>query len=405
MWRRAEAIAAVCRDDAPPKSSSNSASSSSSSNSSSSFSNSSNSASSRGGDDDDSLAWDEEEAPKGAAAEAEAETTTATTAAESAAETTGEAAATEGGEEAEAKAQPEAAAAAEEEVAIDEAYLGPDAVLVTITGCNDGGLLTSLAGLPAFIPFSQVDAASLGLAQPEAAAAAGNGGRDPQRRGSGKDSSSSSSQRAWLTAATAAPAVGKKVRAVPTEVDAAAERIVLSVRAASELSARQQLKVGALIWGTVRKAASYGLFVGIDDTRASALLHATNVSRGARLPESPLEVLPLGSRVRALVGGMDEGGRRLSLSTAEIEENDGDMLVDPEKVYAGAEEQALYFRRHLEALAAQEAARGGGGYGNQNYNNNNGNYNKKGNNNNNNNNRKYYDDDGGDDGGREWSSG
>ena len=53
--------------------------------------------------------------------------------------------------------------------------------------------------------------------------------------------------------------------------------------------------------------------------------------------ESPLEVLPLGARVRALVVGMDQGGRRLSLSTAEIEENDGDMLVDPERVYAGAD--------------------------------------------------------------------
>ena len=105
---------------------------------------------------------------------------------------------------------------------------------------------------------------------------------------------------------------------------------------------------------------------------------------------------------------MDQGGRRLSLSTAEIEENDGDMLVDPERVYAGAEEQALYFRRHLEALAAQEAAGGGRGYGNG------GNDRKNNTNNNNNrtitrggngNNRRNYDDDGGNDGNREWSSG
>ena len=263
--------------------------------------------------------------------------------------------------------------------------------------------------LPAFIPFSQVEASMLGLSVPSTSSL----------RGSKNESNSSGGpKRAWLTAATAFPAVGMKVRAVPTEVDAEAERIVLSVRAASELSAREQLRVGALVWGTVRKAASYGLFVGIDGTRESALLHATNVTRGARPPESPLEVLPLGARVRALVVGMDEGGRRLSLSTAEIEENDGDMLVDPEKVYAGAEEQALYFRRHLEALAAQEAAGGGGGgygggggggggYGNERRNNNN--YNKKGNGGNrgydNNNNRRNYDDDGDDDGNREWSSG
>ena len=141
--------------------------------------------------------------------------------------------------------------------------------------------------------------------------------------------------------------------------------------------------------------------------RDAALLHATNISRGARQPASPLEVLPLGARVRALVVGMDQGGRRLSLSTAEIEENDGDMLVDPERVYAGADEQALYFRRHLEALAAQEAAGGGRGYGNggndrrNTTTTNNNNYDKRGNGNN----RRNYEDDDGNDGNREWSSG
>ena len=432
MWKRAEAIAAVCRDDSrfsggSSRGGNNSNSSSNSNNDNNGATSSSSSSSSNRGADggEDSLAWDEEEAPEpkaeaAAEAEAEAETPAATSAEGDGEETAAAAAVAAAAEEEKAPEGGEA----EEEVAIDEAYLGPDSVLVTITGCNDGGLLTSLAGLPAFIPFSQVEAASLGLP---------TNGRDPQAgtRNRNSDSPSSRNNRAWLTAAAAAPAVGQKVRAVPTEVDASQERIVLSVRAAAELSARQQLKVGALIWGTVRKAASYGLFVGIDGTRESALLHATNISRGARLPESPLDVLPLGSRVRALVVGMDDGGRRLSLSTAEIEENDGDMLVDAEKVYAGAEEQALYFRRHLEALAAQEAAGGGGGggYGNNNSNNrggggsgsggqnygnarrstynnnyNNNNNNTNGNKRGNNNNRRYYDDDG-DDGSREWSSG
>ena len=398
MWRRAEAIAAVCKDETlspKPSSSSSGAGKASSSSSSSRID---------GGDDgNDSLAWDEEEVkvPEAAEAAAEAapkaeteeEAATATEAAETEAAEEAPAAAAAAAEEEEEKAE---GAVAEEDVAIDEAYLGPDSIVVTITGCNDGGLLTTLAGLPAFIPFSQVEAASLGLRtemQPSSS-----------KKGAGNDSAPP--KRAWLTAVTAAEAVGRSVRAVPTEVDAAAERIVLSVRAAAELSARQQLKVGALVWGTVRKATSYGVFVGIDDTRESALLHATNISRGARLPESPLEVLPLGARVRALVVGMDEGGRRLSLSTAEIEENDGDMLVDPEKVFAGAEEQALYFRRHLEALAAQEAAGGGrgGGGGGERRNNNNNNYNKKGNNNGNN--RRYNDGgDDGDDGNLQWSSG
>lgn len=213
------------------------------------------------------------------------------------------------------------------------------AVTVEVVGANAGGLLATLAGLPAFMPYSQVDAAALGLDAPP-----GEDGRRPR-----------------LDAAVAAGAVGARVRALVTTVDRAAGKIVLSPRAAAAADARASLAVGALVWGTVRKVAPYGVFVGVDGTTESALLHVSNTSR-ARVG-SPADVFAVGDRVRALVVGMDGDGRRLSLSTAEVEAADGDMLRDPAAVYEGADEQAGVFRAHLQALAQREAEEGGGGGG------------------------------------------
>ena len=39
------------------------------------------------------------------------------------------------------------------------------------------------------------------------------------------------------------------------------------------------VQVGALVWGTVRRVESYGVFVGIDGTRLSGLLHISCISR------------------------------------------------------------------------------------------------------------------------------
>ena len=42
----------------------------------------------------------------------------------------------------------------------------------------------------------------------------------------------------------------------------------------------------------------------------------------------PQEIFHLGERVRCLVMGMDDNFTRISLSTAELEEQNGDMLFD-----------------------------------------------------------------------------
>lgn len=41
------------------------------------------------------------------------------------------------------------------------------------------------------------------------------------------------------------------------------------------------------------------------------------------------QIFKVGDAIRALIIGMDSNYGRISLSTAELEVNDGDMMVDP----------------------------------------------------------------------------
>ena len=61
-------------------------------------------------------------------------------------------------------------------------------------------------------------------------------------------------------------------------------------------------------------------------------------------------VFSLGERICCLVMGLDPDYSNISLSTAELEPEDGAVLRDKEAVWAGAEEAAAAFRAHLEGL-------------------------------------------------------
>ena len=51
-----------------------------------------------------------------------------------------------------------------------------------------------------------------------------------------------------------------------------------SIRQAETNLALRRLHIGALVWGSVRLVKDYGVFVAIDDTFESALLHCSNFS-------------------------------------------------------------------------------------------------------------------------------
>lgn len=70
----------------------------------------------------------------------------------------------------------------------------------------------------------------------------------------------------------------------------------------------------------------------------SALLHVSNIS--GQHVDHPEDVLQHGETVSAMIIGMDEDYTNISLSTAVLEEQKGDMVNDKKAVYETAVEVA-----------------------------------------------------------------
>lgn len=77
----------------------------------------------------------------------------------------------------------------------------------------------------------------------------------------------------------AAHFTGQEVNLAVVEVVRASRKVVCSVVKAKENDDLRQLEVGTLVTGTVRRIEPFGVFVGINGTRVSGLLHISNVSR------------------------------------------------------------------------------------------------------------------------------
>lgn len=55
---------------------------------------------------------------------------------------------------------------------------------------------------------------------------------------------------------------------------------------------------------------------------------------------------------------MDEGFSRISVSTRDLEETEGEMLTDPQRVYDNAENGVKRFLEHVKKWEAEQAAEG-----------------------------------------------
>lgn len=134
------------------------------------------------------------------------------------------------------------------------------------------------------------------------------------------------------------------------------ERFTFTASIVNAISNRavRNFAIGSLVWGRVRKINDWGLFLAIDDTFESALLHITNVSW--KRVDSIDEHFQEGDRVRAVIVGMDAGYKRLSVSTRDLEAQEGDMLTDKPRVYAEAETNVQTFLAHVREWEAEEAA-------------------------------------------------
>lgn len=72
--------------------------------------------------------------------------------------------------------------------------------------------------------------------------------------------------------------IGQEVEVSLMVLDQQKRTFTASMNNAVSDKALRQLRIGSLVWGTARRLTNYGVFMSLDNTFESALLHITNVS-------------------------------------------------------------------------------------------------------------------------------
>jgi small subunit ribosomal protein S1 len=152
-----------------------------------------------------------------------------------------------------------------------------------IGGRNKGGFDVSVSGLRAFCPLSQIELGK--VENPDAY-------------------------------------VGRTFEFLITELSDDARKLVVSrvallrrEQAARSEEVRKNLTVGSIVRGTVRTLMPYGAFIDLGGVEG--LLHVSEMSR--RRVNDPKEIFSVGQEIEAKIVRIDESGRRISLSTRELE--------------------------------------------------------------------------------------
>lgn len=185
---------------------------------------------------------------------------------------------------------------------------------------TEGGIVTRLGGLPLFLPASFLI-------------------KDPRVRLSAKELEEQK--------------CGMPLEVTITQADARERRFTASERDAALNKRLSKIKVGSMVAGTVRRIDKFGCFVGLDDVgRVSGLLHISNISRDR--VDQVEDVLEVGDKIKAVILGMDSDFSRISLSTADLEANHGDMITDKESVFQNAEAQYAIFLEQVNDEALQD---------------------------------------------------
>ncbi|KXZ42492.1 hypothetical protein GPECTOR_141g690 [Gonium pectorale] len=132
----------------------------------------------------------------------------------------------------------------------------------------------------------------------------------------------------------------------------------------TQLPLPAEIKVGALLRGTVVNVKSFGAFVDVG-AGSPALLHRERVTaeapgQGQGQPGGisggeMLRLFRVGEELPVLVVEVEEAQRRMVLSTAELEPSPGDMIRNREAVVAQAEAMAERWRAARGQAGAQAA--------------------------------------------------
>jgi small subunit ribosomal protein S1 len=142
--------------------------------------------------------------------------------------------------------------------------------------------------------------------------------------------------------------VGEELPLKFLEVDEDRNRLVLSHRRALVERKMNKLEVGEVVIGVVRGIKPYGAFIDIGGV--SGLLHISEISH--EHIETPHNVFNVNDEVKVMIIDLDAERGRISLSTKQLEAEPGDMVKDPQLVYAKAEEMAAKYREQLNAPPA-----------------------------------------------------
>merc|ERR1712087_998688 len=130
--------------------------------------------------------------------------------------------------------------------------------------------------------------------------------------------------------------IGKKIPLKFLEVNQQANKLVVSNRRAVIEHSMASIKRGAVYDGIVTAVKPYGAFVEI--MGMSGLLHISQISYDR---VENLEIsLASGMAIKCMVIDHDKTAGRIALSTKTLEPEPGDMLRDPEHVFALAEQTA-----------------------------------------------------------------
>ena len=174
---------------------------------------------------------------------------------------------------------------------------------VKVTGFNKGGVTVDVEGLRGFVPRSHIGRTYEDLSE----------------------------------------AVGQRLTVTFLEVNPAANKLVMSARLAARSQVMSTLALGQLIDGTVASLKPFGAFVDFDGI--SGLLHIKQISKN--YVESLPAVLSVGQSIRAVVVALDPERNRISLSTKVLEKYPGEVIKEPDAVFADAENRLADVSRML----------------------------------------------------------
>ncbi|NEQ39436.1 MAG: S1 RNA-binding domain-containing protein [Okeania sp. SIO3I5] len=127
------------------------------------------------------------------------------------------------------------------------------------------------------------------------------------------------------------------------ELDQEKKKIVMSQRLAAQSAGFSKLLVGQLVEGNVVGVKPFGVFVDLEGL--TGLLHITQVSQ--KRVDSLSTIFAQGNLVKAMIVDLDEGRKRISLSTKVLENYPGEMLEKIDEVMESADARAERARKAL----------------------------------------------------------